>query len=74
MRSATSLGALIAGVVLIYLGYQRQQSLTGKADDAFSKIGHAIDGGGHATTQTIYYVAGGALAVGGLIGLGVLKK
>jgi hypothetical protein len=74
MTKLLSLAALIAGVWLIALGYQRQQSLVGKADDTIAKIGVSVDGSGHVTTQTKYYVAGAVLALGGIVGLGLVRK
>jgi drug/metabolite transporter (DMT)-like permease len=74
MTKLFSLAALVAGVWLIAMGYQRQNSLAGRADDTISKIGVAVDGNGHATTQTKYYAAGAALALVGIIGLGVVRK
>ena len=74
MRATLSLIALIAGVWLIYLGYERAGSLEGKADNALSKIGQRIDGGDHPTTHLKYYVAGAALVLGGAVGLGLVRK
>ncbi len=69
-----SLAALVAGLWLIYLGYERQESLAGKAADSISKIGQKIDGADHVTTQTKYYVAGGFLLACGVFGLGLVRK
>ena len=74
MRATLSLMALIGGIWLIYLGYQRQQSLEGKAADTVAKIGQRLDGGDHMTTHTKYYIAGAVLAVGGAAGLGIVRK
>jgi len=74
MRATLSLIALVAGVWLIYLGYERQQSLEGKAAETLSRIGRKIDGGDHTTTQAKYYIAGAVLALGGAAGLGLVRK
>ena len=72
MRAILSHVALVGGILLIYMGYQRQQSLEGKADN--TKIGQKIDGGEHPTTQMKYHVAGALLAIGGAVGLGLVKR
>jgi hypothetical protein len=74
MGKLLSLFALIAGFWLLYLGYERQLSLAGKADRTLSKIGTAIDGGDHTPTHVKYYIAGTLLSVGGVLGLGIIKK
>ena len=74
MLKLLSLVALVGGLWLIYLGYERQQSLAGKAADSLSRIGRTIDGGDHPTTQTEYYVCGALLLVGGAFGLGIIRK
>jgi hypothetical protein len=74
MSKLLSLAALIAGIWLLYLGYERQLSLAGKADRTMSRLGTAIDGGDHTPTHIKYYIAGTALTIGGVIGLGIIKK
>jgi hypothetical protein len=74
MSKFLSLMALIAGIWLIYLGYERQLSLAGRADRTLSRLGTAIDGGDHTTTHVKYYVAGAVLAIAGLFGLGIVKR
>ena len=74
MRATLSLMAMIGGLCLIYMGYQRQQSLEGKAADTVSRIGRRLDGGDHMTTHMKYYIAGAVLAVGGAAGLGIVRK
>jgi hypothetical protein len=74
MSKLVSLLALIAGLGLIYLGYERQQSLAGRADRTFSRIGTAIDGSDHTATHVKYYLAGAVLALGGAFGLGIIKR
>jgi hypothetical protein len=74
MSKLLSLVALVVGVWLIYLGYERQLSLAGKADRTLSRLGTAIDGGDHTPTHVKYYVAGGLLTLTGVIGLGIIRK
>lgn len=69
-----SLVALVAGIWLVGMGHERQESIAGKADDSISKLGQKIDGGDHMTAQTKYYVAGAVLLVGGALGLGIVRK
>ena len=74
MSRFLSVLALAGGIWLIYLGYERQLSLAGRADRTLSKLGTAIDGGDHTPTHVRYYIAGAVLAVGGVFGLGIIKK
>jgi Protein of unknown function (DUF3185) len=74
VRALLSLSALIAGICLIYLGYERQQSLAGKADTSLSHLGQKLDGADHTPTHLKYYIAGTVLAVGGAFGLGIVRK
>ena len=74
MRAILSLAALIGGIWLVYLGYERQQSLAGKADNTLSRIGQKIDGGDHTPIHMKYYVAGAVLVLGGAVGLGLVKR
>lgn len=74
VRALLSVSALIAGLCLIYMGYERQQSLAGKADSSLSQLGQKIDGGDHTPTHLKYYIAGTLLAVGGALGLGIVRK
>jgi hypothetical protein len=70
MIKILSLSFLVAGVWLIAMGYQRQHSLAGHADDAFSRIGTAD----RATPQTVFYAAGALFTLGGIIGLRIVRK
>jgi hypothetical protein len=74
MCKILSLAALVLGAWLLYLGYERQQSIAGKAENTMASIGQKIDGGDHTTTYVKYYVAGAALVVGGAFGLGIVRK
>jgi Protein of unknown function (DUF3185) len=69
MRFVLSLAAMVCGVWLVYLGYERQLSLAGKADRTLSRLGTAIDGGDHTPTHTKYFIAGAVLFAAGAIGL-----
>jgi hypothetical protein len=74
MRTPLSLLALVAGLLFLYLGYERQISLAGRADRTLSRLGTAIDGGDHTPTHTKYYIAGTILTISGVLGLGIIKK
>jgi len=74
MKILISLAALACGGWLLYLGYERQQSLAGKADSSLSRLGQKIDGGDHTPTHVKYFIAGAVLVAGGTIGLGVVRK
>ena len=74
MSKLFSIAALVLGIWLIYLGYERQQSLAGKTEDSLSKISQKVDGGDYMTTQVKYYAFGTVLVVGGAFGLRLVKK
>jgi Protein of unknown function (DUF3185) len=74
MSKLLSAVALAVGIWLIYLGYERQQSIAGKTDSTLASIGQRIDGEGHTPTHIIYYASGAVLTVAGAFGLGIVKK
>jgi threonine/homoserine/homoserine lactone efflux protein len=74
MSKLLSLLALLGGLWLLYLGYERQQSFAGSADQTLSKVGQKLDGGDHLTDATKFYLAGAVLTVGGIFGLGILRR
>jgi hypothetical protein len=74
MSKFLSVLALASGIWLIYLGYERQISIAGRADRTLSRLGTAIDGGDHTPTHTKYYIAGALFALGGVFGFGIVKK
>ena len=74
MSKLLSAAALLVGVWLIYLGYERQQSIAGKTDSTLSAIGQRIDGEGHTPMHVVYYASGGVLVVAGAFGLGIIRK
>jgi hypothetical protein len=74
MSKFLSVLALAGGIWLIYLGYERQISIAGRADRTFSRLGTAIDGGDHTPTHTKYYIGGSLLVLVGVFGLGIIKK
>jgi hypothetical protein len=74
MRKLLSLAALAAGIWLVYMGHERQESLAGRADSSLSRLGERLDGSGHAPTHVKYYVGGFLLIAGGALGLGLVRK
>jgi hypothetical protein len=74
MTKLLSAAALLVGLWLIYLGYERQQSIAGKTDSTLSSIGQRIDGQPHTPTHMVYYASGAVLMIGGAFGLGILRK
>ncbi len=74
MCKLLSIAALVAGIWLLYMGHERQESIAGKAADSLSRIGQKVDGGDHMTDQTKYYIAGAVLLAAGALGLGVVRK
>ena len=61
MKKALSAGLFIAGLLLLYFGYQEYQSFASEIDQAF---------GGSGSDKAIWMLVGGAAAtVGGLVGL-----
>jgi hypothetical protein len=74
MSKLLSAAAFAAGLWLIYLGYERQQSIAGKTDSTLSSIGQRIDGQGRTPTHVVYYATGAVLLVAGAFGLGIVKK
>jgi hypothetical protein len=57
---------LTAGGVLLYLGYERRESLAGAAETFGHEIASAFDGEPRVAEHTWYFAGGGALVVAGL--------
>jgi len=74
MCKVLSVAALAGGLWLLYLGYERQESLTGSAENTVARIGQKVDGNAHVTQANEYYLAGAVLAVAGVLGLGIFRK
>jgi len=74
MRKLLSTLSLIAGIWLMYTGYERQHSLAGRADDSLSRIGQKMDGGDHTPAHVTFYAAGIVLLCGAAVGLGLVRK
>lgn len=74
MRNLISVLAIAAGIWLLYLGYVRQNSLAGQADNSLSRIGQKIDGGDHTPTHIRYYAVGALLLVCGSVGLAPSRR
>jgi hypothetical protein len=69
-----SLVALGAGIGCLFVGYQRQHSFMGHADNAASSIGRSFDGAPHPTRHVEYYVAGTVLVIIGVGGIGLVRR
>ena len=74
MQKLLSAVALVAGIWLVYTGYERQHSLLGRADASLSTLGTKVDGRDHTPAFVGYYVSGIVLLAGGAVGLGLVKK
>ena len=74
MKSLIPLAALVGGIWLLYTGYERQQSLAGRADSSIARLGEKVDGDAHAPTHVKYYAAGIVLVAGGALGLGLVRR
>jgi hypothetical protein len=74
MKKLLSAAALAAGIWLLYIGHERQQSLAGRADSTLSSLGQRIDGAGHTPTHVMYYAAGAVFVVAGAFGLGFVRR
>ncbi|HEY0944097.1 MAG TPA: DUF3185 family protein [Opitutaceae bacterium] len=61
--------AIAIGGWLLYTGYQRQDSLAGKAESAMSDVGREVTGESRMPDHVWYYLGGGVLVVAGLVGL-----
>lgn len=69
MKMIIALAAIAIGGWLLYAGYQRQDSLAGRAESTASDVGRQIDGKTRVPDHVWYYIGGGVLIVAGLAGL-----
>lgn len=70
MKTILAVLAVGAGGALMYAGYERQHSLAGRAESGAAELGTKIDGEPRVADHVWYYTGGGALVLGGLLGLG----
>jgi uncharacterized membrane protein (UPF0136 family) len=74
MRPLLSLLAVAGGVCLLYLGYERQNSLAGQAEGTLSGWSQKIDGRDHSPGYVRYYFAGAVVLAGGFLGFSLGRK
>jgi TRAP-type C4-dicarboxylate transport system permease small subunit len=65
---------IAAGIWLAYLGYERQQSVAGRADSAIARIGQSLNGAPSSTLHVRYYAGAAVLIGGGLLGLVLVRR
>lgn len=64
-KSILALIFVLGGAALLYVGYQRRQSVAGAAESLGKNIANKVDGGARLPEHTWYFVGGGALIVVG---------
>ena len=69
MKLIIALVAIALGGWLLYAGYQRQDSLAGRAESAISDVGRQLDGETRVPEHVWYYIGGGVLIVAGFASL-----
>jgi hypothetical protein len=74
MRKLISLAALAAGLWLVYMGHERQESFAGRTDSSLAKLGDRLDGDGPMPKHVKFYAAGFILIAAGALGLGLVRK
>ncbi len=62
---------IAVGGYLVYVGWQRKESLAGGAAELTSKVANKVDGGARVPEHMMYLVGGGVLA---LVGAGLALK
>jgi len=58
---------IIAGGVLLFRGFARQDSLVGQASEVGTEVANAVDGGGRQPQHVVMLLGGGALLVAGAV-------
>jgi uncharacterized protein (UPF0333 family) len=58
---------IVLGGVLLYLGSQRKESLSGAAESVGNEVASAVDGKARVNEHTLYYVGGGVLILVGIV-------
>jgi len=69
MNKVIGILLILVGVYVCYLGNSRRGSVAGELDTAGAKVANAVDGKGHTTNATWYFVGGGVLIVVGAASL-----
>jgi hypothetical protein len=67
MKKILSLILILLGGWLVYVGYNRGESLAGKTKSGIAELKNEIDGKMRVPDHVWYYVGGGALIVAGAV-------
>jgi len=65
MNKIIGIVLLIAGIILLVNGFNRQESLVGAASEVGTDVANAVDGGGRQPKHVLMLVGGGVLFVVG---------
>ena len=65
MNKTIGIVLLIAGIILLVNGFNRQESLLGAASEVGTDVANAVDGGGRQPKHILMLVGGGVLFVVG---------
>ncbi|MEO5960832.1 MAG: DUF3185 family protein [Opitutaceae bacterium] len=71
MKNILGIILIVAGIALFLQGFNRKDSLIGKASAASTTVANAVDGGARQPKHVIYMVVGGVLVV---VGAGVMFR
>ena len=69
MKSIIGIVLIIAGIALFFQGFNRKDSLVGRASEAGTSIANSVDGGTRTPKHVIYMVGGGALVLVGIVAM-----
>jgi hypothetical protein len=71
MKNIIGIVLIVAGIALFLQGFNRKDSLIGKASEAGTAVANAVDGGARQPKHVIYMVVGGVLVV---VGVGAMVR
>lgn len=71
MKTILGIVLIVAGIALFFQGWNRKDSLVGRASEAGTSIANSIDGGARTPKHVGYMVGGGVLV---LVGIAVMAR
>lgn len=67
MKTILGIVLIVAGIALFFQGFNRKDSLVGRASEAGTSIANSLDGGSRTPKHVGYMAGGGALVLVGIV-------
>jgi len=71
MKNILAIALIIIGAVVFFQGFNRKDSLVGRASEAGTSVANSLDGGARTPRHVVTMVVGGVLVV---VGIGLIAR